>query len=94
MDKKVPYKNMIKENITIHEFEPIVMDNGYEIKVRLKAFVLLDPLGKEYERGPCTSLQLFHNGHFIKALALPPGIEAELIDRLEKANRFLVTRVA
>lgn len=85
----IPYKDMVKQSITVGEAEPIQLSNGYQLKVRVKRFVLQDRRGVEYTRGPCVSLQLFHNGHFIKGLALEQGIEEQLIDRLQKVGRFL-----
>jgi len=88
-ETEVPYKDMVRQNQTIHEVEPIELSNGYRIRVRVKRFILVDREGTEYERGPCTSLQLFHGSRFIKALALEQGIEHELMDRLRKVRGFL-----
>ena len=85
----VPYKEMVKENITLHEFPPIDFGNDYSLKVRVKAFVLLDRAGREYDKGPCVSLQLFHNNRFLKALAIPSGKETEVLAIIETAYRYI-----
>jgi len=87
--REIPYKGIVKENLTLHEFPAIDFGNDYFLKVRIKAFVLLDEQGKEYDRGPCVSLQLFHGTRFLKALAIPSGSENEVLSTIEAAYRFI-----
>ena len=85
----IPYKDICKESITHHEFPPVDFGNDYSLKVRIKSFVLLDRKGDEYDKGPCVSLQLFHGRRFLKALSIPSGKEAEVLNVIEQAYRFI-----
>jgi len=85
----VPYRDIVKENITLHEFQAVDFGNDYKLKVRIKAFVLLDKQGNKYDKGPCVSLQLFHGHRFLKALAIPSGKEAEVLALIEQAYRYV-----
>ncbi len=87
--KEVPYKDIVKENQTLHELEPIDFDNGYFLKTRIKLFTLLDKQGNQYKRGPCISFQLFHNNHFLTALSIPTGKESDLLERTKEATEWI-----
>jgi len=85
----IPYRDIVKQNITLREFPAVDFGKHYFLKVRVKAFVLLDKQGQEYDRGPCVSLQLFHGTRFLKALAIPSGKEKEVLSVIEEAYRFV-----
>ena len=87
--KEVPYKDMVTKNETLHEFPAVELGNDYYLKVRIKAFTLLDKKGNEYKNGPCISLQLFHNGHFLKAISIPSGREIDLLNRTNEAVAWI-----
>ena len=87
--KEVPYKDIVKENLTLHELESIDFGGDYTLKVRIKLFTLLDKQGTEYKRGPCISFQLFHNNHFLTALSIPTGKESDLLDRTKEATEWI-----
>ena len=87
--KEVPYKDIVRENNTLQEFEPINFGDGYSLRTRIKLFTLLDKQGFEYKRGPCISFQLFHNNHFLTAVSIPSGKESELLERAQKATEWI-----
>ena len=71
MKKIVRYKNMLKASETLNEYGQIDIGEDFTLKFREKIFTVLNAEGYEYERGPCLSIQLFHNNHFLKAISLP-----------------------
>ena len=93
MKETVPYKDIVKKNTTLAEFGSVDFGNGYSLKVRVKSFILLNKAGEEYERGPCISWQLFHNGRFLKAVSLPNGKEKEVLAVTEKACNWVANHL-
>jgi hypothetical protein len=87
--REVPYKDIVKENKTLHELQPIDFGNNYLLKTRIKMFTLLNKQGVEYKRGPCISFQLFHNNHFLTALSIPTGREQDLLNRATEATNWI-----
>jgi len=89
-NKEIPYKDMVKENNTLAEYGPLDLGEDYFLIVRVKEFGLVDRNNNEYRRGPCISIQLYHDKRFLKALSIPNGKEQELIDIIHKACKFIL----
>jgi len=89
MKTAIPYKDMVQANNTLAEYGPMNLGEGYFLKVRVKEFGLVTREGNEYKRGPCISMQLYHNNHFLKAISIPNGMEGELQSLIGLACDFI-----
>ncbi|MBA7679174.1 hypothetical protein ES703_87457 [subsurface metagenome] len=89
MEKKIiRYKNMLKASQTLDDFGEIEIGEEFTLKFREKLFTVLNPEGYEYERGPCLSIQLFHNNHFLKAISLPWSFMPTFIEKLNNLTQL------
>lgn len=84
MRKIVRYKNMLRASETLNEYGEIEIENGFKLKFREKLFTVLNAEGYEYERGPCLSIQLFHNNHFLKAISLPWSFVPSFVEKINE----------
>jgi len=75
---------MLRKSKTAKELGEIVLSDSYRIVFRLKKFEVFTKEGEILRRGPCLSLQLFHERRFLKAISIDIRDIPVLREKLEE----------